>query len=128
MESSIFLAKLIGPVFLTMGISVVANPPRIKRMAREILDSDAFIFMSGMLTLPAGLAIVITHNIWVAGWPVLITILGWIAIFAGITRVLMPAGLKSIGQAMIEKTALITVPGIVMVLLGAYLSYQGYFG
>ena len=128
MESSILLAKLIGPVFLTMGLTLVANPNRVRRMAREMLDSDALIFMSGMLTLPVGLAIVITHNIWVAGWPVLITILGWIAIFAGIARILMPARLKSIGQAMIEKTALITVPGIIMVLLGAYLSYEGYLG
>jgi hypothetical protein len=81
-----------------------------------------------MLTLPAGLAIVITHNVWVAGWPVLITIFGWIAIFAGIARILMPASMKSIGQTMIEKTALLTVPGGLMILFGLYLSYKGFFG
>ena len=31
----------------------------------------------GTLTLPLGLFVVLTHNIWVLGWPVVVTVCGW---------------------------------------------------
>ena len=126
METSIFLAKLIGPMFLVMGLAVLINPEGTRRMGREFIDSDALIFLSGVITLPVGLAIVITHNLWVAGWPVIITIFGWLAVAAGIARMTLHGAMRSIGKAMIERTALFAVPAVIMILLGAYLCYQGY--
>src|SRR5690242_14183385 len=32
------------------------------------------------LLFVAGLAIVRVHNVWVGGWPVLVTVLGWVAV------------------------------------------------
>ena len=126
MQTSIFLAKLIGPVLAVMGLAVVVHPDRVRQMAHEFLESEALIFVSGVITLPVGLAIVNTHNVWEAGWPVIITVFGWLAIFAGIARIVFPDAMKSVGRAMIEKTAFFMVPGSLMIALGAYL-YQGYF-
>lgn len=127
-DTSIFLAKLMGPVLAVMGLVLLINPKRVRQMAREFLEGEALIFLSGVITLPVGLAIVITHNVWVAGWPVIITIFGWVAIFAGIARMTLPGLMKTIGGAMIEKTTLFAVPGGLLTALGAYLSYQGYLG
>ncbi|MHA1547965.1 MAG: hypothetical protein ACTSU0_04170 [Alphaproteobacteria bacterium] len=126
MDTSIFLAKLMGPVLLVMGLFVVLRPASINRIGREFLDSEALLFMSGILTLPAGLAIVITHNVWAADWRVLITVFGWIAILAGIARIVLPDMMRTVGKSMTENTLLIAVPGVLMALLGAYLAYQGY--
>ena len=126
METSIFLAKLIGPVLLVMGVAVLINPEGTRRMGREFVDSDALIFLSGVITLPVGLAIVITHNIWVAGWPVIITVFGWLAVLAGIARMTLHGVIRSIGEAMIDRKALFAIPAVIMILLGGYLSYQGY--
>lgn len=126
METSIFLAQLIGPVFLAMGVALMINPQRIRQMGREFVDSEALIFLSGIIVLPVGLAIVINHNVWVAGWPVIITIIGWLAIFAGAVRILVSGTVKSIGKVMLDKTEYYVAPGAVMVALGAYLSYLGY--
>ena len=71
MEASIFLAKLIGPMLLLMGLFVVVQRDRMRRIGREFLDSEALIFISGVITLPAGLVIVITHNVWEPNWRVL---------------------------------------------------------
>jgi hypothetical protein len=128
METSVFLAKLIGPVFLVAGLAVLISPQRTRQLGREFVDSEALIFLSGIITLPAGLAIVIVHNVWVAGWPVIITIIGWLAVLAGITRMLAFGGIRSIGRAMLDKTSLFAVPGAIMAALGAYLSDQGYLG
>ena len=56
-------------------------------MAEEFLRSRALIYLSGLLTMTAGLAIVLTHNVWVADWPVLITMLGWLATIGGAVRI-----------------------------------------
>ena len=126
MDTSLFLAKLMGPMLLLMGLFVTIQPGRMARIGQEFLESDALLFMSGIIALPVGLAIVITHNVWVADWRVLITLFGWIAILAGIARILMPDAMRSVGRSMTENTVLIAVPGVLMALLGAYLAYQGF--
>jgi uncharacterized protein YjeT (DUF2065 family) len=128
METSILLAKLVGPVMLVLGLFVTLNPARMRRIGREFLDSDALIFISGIITLPVGLAIVVTHNIWAADWRALITLIGWIAILAGIARLALPAAMKRVGEAMLEKPAIIAAPGALMAIIGGYLSWQGYLG
>jgi hypothetical protein len=126
METSFFLAKLIGPVFLVMGLAVLVQPRRTRQLGREFVDSEALIFLSGLITLPVGLAIVIVHNVWVVGWPVIITIIGWLAVLAGVARMLAFDRIRSIGRAMIDRTSLFAVPGAIMTALGAYLAYLGY--
>jgi len=126
MQTSIFLAKLIGPVFVLMGIAVILDSKRFQQLAREFIESEALIFLSGIITLPIGLAIVITHNVWVFDWPVVITFFGWLAIAAGIARMTMPNPLKKIAAAMIDSKSYFFASSVVTILLGAYLSYQGY--
>ena len=127
LETSIFLARLIGPVFLVMGLAILINPKRIRQVGLEFVDSEALILLSGLMTLTVGVAIVNVHNIWVAAWPVIITLFGWIAILAGTLRIAASAEMKAIGRAMLEKTVFFAVPGAIMAALGAYLSFQGYF-
>jgi hypothetical protein len=126
MGTSILIARLLGPVLLVIGLTALAQPDRIRRLAREFLEGEALLFFSGLLTLTAGLAIVSTHNRWQAGWPLLITIFGWLMVFAGIARLALPDFLKSIGCEMIDK-AWLRVPGAVFTALGAWLTVQGYF-
>ena len=126
MDTSIFLEKLVGPMMLAMGLFVAFNPQRIRRVGREFIDSEALMFMSGIIALAAGLAIVITHNVWEANWRTLITLTGWIAVFAGIARMFLPIGMKTLGDTMLEKTFMTAVPGALTAIVGGYLTYQGF--
>ncbi len=126
MQTSLFIAKLIGPLLAVMGFVVLAQPERVRQMADEFLESHALIFLSGVITLPVGLAIVNTHNVWEADWPVLITIFGWLAVLAGVARLAFPEIMKTMGRTMNENATVLRIPGILMLALGAYLSYQGY--
>ncbi len=127
MDTSIFLAKLVGPMMFVMGLLVAVNPQRMRRIGREFLDSEALIFMSGVITLPVGIAIVVVHNVWETDWRTLITLIGWIAIIAGIARMALPDVMQTLGEAMLQKTHLIAVPGALMAIIGGYLAYHGYF-
>lgn len=126
MQTSIFLAKIIGPVFLVVGLIVLLNPSRIRTVVREFLQGEAFIFLSGIVTLPIGLALVNTHNVWSWDWRVAITVFGWLAVFAGIARLAFGAQIKHIGAAMIDNQTALMATGILIPLFGAWLSWIGY--
>jgi hypothetical protein len=128
MQTSLFLAKLIGPVALLIGLVIVLDPNRMRVMAREMLQGEAFIFFAGILTLPIGLALVNTHNIWVWDWRVAITILGWMAVLAGIARIGFGSQIKSIGASMVDNKTGLAVAGAVWGLFGAWLTWVGYLG
>ena len=127
MPTSIFLAKLIGPVFLAGAVGLFANATAYRAMAREFLHSPALIYLSGLLTMSAGVAIVLAHNVWVADWPVLITIFGWLAAVGGAVRIILPDRVKGIGEAMLRSQAALMVGGAIWLVFGALFCFVGYF-
>jgi uncharacterized protein YjeT (DUF2065 family) len=126
METSLFLAQLIGPVLIVIGVGLLLKKTEFREMATDFLSSRALIFVSGLLTLVTGLAIVLTHNVWEFNWPVIITILGWLSVFGGVFRILFPDSVQSVGTSMLDKPATMTVSGAIQIVLGLWLSYVGY--
>src|SRR5437016_1615297 len=111
MPTSTFLARLIGPVLLIAGVGLFANRASFRSMAQEFLRSPASLYFSGFLILPAGLAIVLTHNLWVANWRVIITVLGWLMMIGGVLRMLAPAQVRSLGESMLGHPLVLCVAG-----------------
>jgi hypothetical protein len=128
METSIFLARLLGPSMLVIGIGLLVNRPSFRAMSPEFLDSPALIYLAGVNAFVAGLAMVLTHNGWVLGWPVIITLFGWLALFAGIFRIVFPSGVKQLGERLIESEGFLIGGMIFYLAIGASLSLACYFG
>lgn len=126
MQTSIFLAQLVGPVLAMMGLFVVMHPTRVEAMGREVLESPTLLFLTGLLALVPGLAVVLTHNVWKADWRAIVTVLGWIMIVAGSARIFLPGLMLKLGDNMLRQRALINVPGVLMLVLGGYLIWIGY--
>jgi len=126
MQTSRYLARLIGPVALAMGACVVLNGATFRLMAGQFLASYALIFLAGLLTLIAGIAIVLAHNVWTRDWRVIITIFGWLAIVGGAVLIVFPELVASLGVAMLAQTGALLFIGLGIVILGAVLSYFGY--
>ena len=126
MQTSVFLAKLIGPVAFLMGLVVLLDPQRVRTLAREALQGEAIIFIAGLIALTVGLAIVNTHNVWSADWRVVITILGWLMVLGGIARIGFSRQVKAMGAAMLNRQWLLRLPGGLMVTLGFWLFWMGY--
>jgi len=127
MESSIFLAQLIGPILIVLGVGMLAQPQGYRAVAEEFLASPALIYIAGLLALVPGLAIVLTHNVWPFDWRLIITLLGWLATIGGIFRLLMPAQVRRIGTAALARRGWLRGSGVVVVALGAVLAFFGYF-
>jgi hypothetical protein len=126
MATSRYLAKLIGPLFLAIGVGMLLNVELYRAMGEQFLSSYALIYLSGLLALPVGIAIVLAHNVWVGDWRVFITILGWLAIIGGIVRIVFPQFVQHVGGALMHTAAMPVIAGIVMLVLGGVLAYFGY--
>lgn len=127
MSTSLFLARLIGPFFALVGLSVLVNAAAFRGIAKEFMKSPGLVFLSGLLTLPVGLAIVLAHNVWVADWPVLITIVGWLAIITGVIRIIATKRIIVIGKKVSANKNFPYIGAAIWVAIGAVLCFYGYF-
>ena len=126
MDTSILIAKYMGPVMLVAGLSFIVNKQNLHAIFEDFMASPGLIFIAGFMALVLGLTLVIFHNHWVAGWPVLITIYGWLALAGGVLRIVFPGVAVKMGRAMMQRDGLLMTSGAVNILLGAFLSYMGY--
>ena len=126
-QTSVFLAQLIGPLLLVMGAGMVANRDSYRTMAGEFLASRALIYVAGLLAFVPGLAIVLVHNVWAFDWRLIITLLGWLSVIGGIFRLTWPQQVTAVGSAMLARPGYLTGSGLAVLALGAVLAFFGYF-
>jgi hypothetical protein len=126
MQTSIFLARLLGPTLLLVAAGFLLNRKSLDALARELLGSAVFVILFGVIDFAIGLAIVLTHNVWTADWRVLITLLGWLLILRGAARTLAPDQVKAFATRMLKNKTAVTASLAVALVLGLVLSYFGY--
>ena len=126
MSSSKFIARLIGPVFVVSGIAMLWNRGSYPDMIEEFLHSPALIYIAGFLALLGGLAIVNVHNSWRWGWPLIVTVIGWLAVVGGTFRMVAPQYVQTLGSAIFAHSAVVIVIAILSVALGGFVSFKGY--
>jgi hypothetical protein len=78
------IAGLLGPTLIAISITESMN------IDIFVNTSAHLVYLNGTLLFVAGLAIVRVHNRWTGGWPVLVTLVGWLAIFGGLIRMIAP--------------------------------------
>jgi hypothetical protein len=126
MQTSIFLARLLGPLLLLTGAGIVLNPKSFRTIAGEVVRSVTLVYLFGFMDLAAGLAIVLTHNVWVASWRVLITLIGWLLLIRGAVRIVAPEIVMGYAAKVIRNKQVIPAAGAVVGVLGLVLCYFGY--
>jgi len=126
MATSIFLARLLGPLLLIVGAGILFNPHAFRTMANEVVKSVTLVYLFGFLDFAAGLAIVLTHNVWIASWRVLITILGWLLLIRGTVRILIPETIMGYAAKILRNKQFIPVAGVITGILGLAFCYFGY--
>jgi hypothetical protein len=126
MQTSIFLARLLGPLLLLVGAGIVLNPKSFRTIAGEVVRSVTLVYLFGFMDLAAGLAIILTHNVWLASWRVLITLIGWLLLIRGAVRIVAPEIVMGYAAKVIRNKQVIPSAGAVVGVLGLVLCYFGY--
>lgn len=127
MTASIFIARLLGPVFLLVGIAVPFRPTLFRAIIEDFLAKPALIYLAGFFGLLGGIAIVLTHNLWVADWRVIITLIGWSTIIRALLTIYAPELAVKAGSALLANRPLLFAAEAISIGLGLVLTYFGYF-
>ncbi|WED42587.1 hypothetical protein [Legionella cardiaca] len=127
MEITIFLAKVIGWYFVIISLCILFRQDLVKSVLGDILGQRALLFFIAIVTLILGLLLVVSHNVWVMGWPVIITIIGWLVLIAGIVRLVAPELSLRAGQWWLRNPTSLLVVSVIDLVIGLYLLYKGYF-
>lgn len=123
MELSIFLAKLMGLYLVLVSVAFWLNRRKLSRIIQEFTNNVSLTLFSGAMLVILGLAVVLKHNVWVADWRVIVTILGWATLLKGLLRVFAP---EKIPQLAVKSESAFSVIFLVAFALGAYLTYIGF--
>lgn len=114
-----------GLSLVIYGVAIVVRPGLISRALASI-DHESFATLAmGFLGVVAGLAIVLSHNVWDGSWRVLISLYGWAALIKGALYLASPQTVLGMGRKVWGGGWAQVLPYVV-IALGAFLAYKGF--
>ncbi|MBU0578031.1 hypothetical protein KJ742_04575 [Patescibacteria group bacterium] len=126
MATSIFLAKLIGLIYLVLGVGLAVNPKYYHKMFNDLLNDTPLMYLSGILAFIGGLLLVIFHNVWVESWAIVITVFGWLLLIKGALLIMFPSTMKKISRSLFQSSDPFLVDSLIIIILGLIFAYFGF--
>lgn len=116
MANSKHIAGLVGPTLIAMSLSEMLNA----HIWAGVPVTQ--IYLAGSLWFVGGLSIVCVHNLWVRGWPAVVTFMGWFIMLGGLGRMFFPAAAKQ----STPNDAILLVIQLSLLAIGIFLTYKAY--
>jgi hypothetical protein len=119
---TVFLGRLIALYCILVGLAFAARKEAVVAAVTALIHDPAILLVLGVVTLAAGLAMVLAHNVWSGGvMPVVVTLIGWISLVKGLFfLILSPEAMVSL-LAALRYAELFYVYVAINVLIGLYL-------
>ncbi len=127
MQPAVFIAKLIGPTFVAIGVGILLNGQFYDAVMVEALHSPTLIYFYGLMALVTGLAMLAVYRAWTRDWRVIVTILGWLIVIGGVLRIVLPDLIATIGTNIYSGTPALQIVAVIVLVLGGFLSFKGYW-
>jgi len=127
MDISIFLAKALGIYLIVLSFGMLMNRDKVMPALMGFLNNPGVLLFLGIPALILGTLSVISHNLWVEDWRVLITILGWSSLAKGITVVIFPELLIKLSKRWLKSQKAYYITYSMTFAVGLYLGYIGFF-
>jgi len=123
-RSTIYLARLSGIFALVM---VTAMGARGSAAMLALVQDSSVMLVLAMLSVGAGLAIILAHNRWQGGaLPVAVTVLGWWIFIKGVVLLLAPQSMLVDVVARIQGEGLFTLSLLPGLMAGILLTWLGF--
>ena len=122
------LAAVIGPIYLTLGLSVFLYKDVWKKISHHFESNHLDMLPLQVFNLVFGLVVINMHNVWEWSPYVIITVTGWLVFLKGVIYFLVP-GEKLKDMLRYFNTncvCYLQTLGAIMAVLGAWLSYLVY--
>lgn len=122
---TLFFAQVIGAYLFLMSLAMLIHQGRYRKVGTDLVVNTTISTVMGMIGLLLGLVIVVTHNIWVSDWPVVITIIGWVLILTNLLRIFFPEPHEKMMRDITAKNGYIILAWL-WLLVGLYLLWAGF--
>jgi hypothetical protein len=125
---TLFLSRLIGLYCIVIALSMMIRRQAIVEAVTVLLQNPSMTLILGVITLAAGLAMVLAHNIWSGGaLVVVVTLVGWITLIKSLFFLFLPPEIEAglfLGQLHYQELFYLYTG--VSLVLGIYLTYGGF--
>jgi len=122
-----FCARVVGPLMLIIGAVVIARAGAMVMLVPAILGDGPLTFITGIFTLICGLVLIAAHHHWSSAAAIVISLLGVLTIVRGITLLFAPSLITGLVHQVLNLGPGAIVAGIVALLIGAWLTFVGWF-
>jgi len=122
-DISIFLAKFWGWYFIIFFLILSLNPKRIQQIFEDLKDQK-FVIITAFIAIIIGLLNVLFHNLWVNDWRLIITLIGWAALFEGLLLFIFPS--STINWITIINVKFIQLLYMLLFFVGVFLLNMAY--
>jgi hypothetical protein len=122
-----FLSKLIGIYCIVISLAMLAHKQATVEVVIALVHDAPLLFVTGLIALTAGLAMVLCHNVWSGGAaPVIVTLIGWASLVKGaLILFLPPASEADVFLGGLYHARLFYLYVAFSLLIGIYLTYAG---
>lgn len=125
MSLSIFIAKAVSIVYLSVAIGSFFGKKKYKFLVMDLFSNSGLVYMSGLWAFTLGILIVNFHNVWTSDWRVLITFLGWSALIKGILLIAFPQMMEKVSMQILGGRIEKNLPMFAL-LIGILFAYLGF--
>ena len=124
---TIFLSRLIGLYSILAALAMVTHKEATVETVSALIRNPPVMLVLGVITLGAGLAIVLGHNVWSGGvLPVVVTVVGWITLAKGLLFLFLTTEAWVACLAGLRYEQLFPLYAGISILIGVYLTYGGF--
>lgn len=117
MEVSIFLGRALGIYLLIISLSMIFNHRVFFATFQQWIESPGVITLTAFISIILGILMILVHNVWVADWRVVITLLAWLTLIKGIVRLNFPHAVPQTMEYFHQrKTAYFVLSGFCLLL------------
>jgi hypothetical protein len=122
-----FCARAIGPLMLIIGAVVIARWNDMLLLIPGILGDGPLTFITGVFTLICGLVLLAAHHHWTSAPAIAISLLAVLTTIRGLTLLFAPSLLTGLVHQVLNLGPGAIVAGAVALLIGAWLTFVGWF-
>ena len=129
MDATYFIAQFIELMLLSVGASMLFQGKVFMKVLNDITENRSTLFMVGIVLFLGGASIVLVHNVWNAGFlSLIVTLIGWVLIIRDLASMFMPGHSITRMVRWFKVEEFSWAYGVLVLIIGAYLTYAGLMG
>jgi len=126
LDSTRLTARILGPFLAVAGAAAVLRRDDLIGLIEGFQGDPALTFVTGMLLVLAGLALMAVHQRWRTPAEIALSLTIWLLTLRGVFLIFAPSVIFDLADNVIASTPLVVAAGLAAVGVGVWLTLVGY--